>query len=82
MADEAVSRDLSDVRGLWTVTPARVLETGSVCAKLWVRLAGGSSQLDLILAVSANRDAVDVEACLLWNERAARLANAVGACAV
>jgi alpha-mannosidase len=48
-------------------------EIGPERAALWVRLAGGDSRLDLTLTLSRGRDAVDVRARVLWNERAARL---------
>ncbi|BDI34205.1 hypothetical protein CCAX7_62560 [Capsulimonas corticalis] len=73
MGENPESLSLSDVRETWTVTHCRVLESGPERAKLWVRLAGGSSRLDFTFSVSHGRDAVDVAARLLWNERSARL---------
>ena len=57
----------------WRVESAEVIEDGALRSALWVRLAGERSWLELVLRVAACRDAIDCEARLLWNERAARL---------
>ena len=57
----------------WRVERAEVVEQGPLRAALWVRLAGERSWLELTFRLFAGRDAIDCEARLLWNERAARL---------
>jgi alpha-mannosidase len=64
---------LNDVRHLWRIEQTQVLETGPIRSALWVRLSGGHSTLDLTFSLTAGRDAVDVAARLLWDERSARL---------
>ena len=71
--DEPDSLHLMTVRHAWKVTAVETLESGPLRAALWVRLTGGSSQLDLCLRLARGRDAIDVEARLLWNETRARL---------
>jgi len=71
--DEPDSMHLLTVRHAWKVTAVETLESGPLRAALWVRLAGGKSQLDLFLRLAKDRDAIDVEARLLWNETRARL---------
>jgi len=73
MAEEPESLDLSAVIDSWRVTAVRNLEAGPERATLWVRMEGGRSRLDLKLSLSRRREAVDVDARLLWNERSARL---------
>ena len=70
---EADSSHLMDVRHTWKVAAVETLERGPLRAALWVRLTGGSSELDLTFRLSADRNAIDVEARLLWNETRARL---------
>ena len=57
----------------WRVERAEVVENGPLRAALWVRLAGERSWLELTFRLFAGRDAIDCDARLLWNERAARL---------
>ncbi len=71
--DEADGLHLLKIRQAWTVTGVEVVERGPLRAGLWVRLAGGSSSLDLFFRLTEGRDAIDVEARLLWNETRARL---------
>jgi len=65
--------NLSEVRHNWTVTQVEIVEPGPERAALRVRLEGGASRLDLTVALSRKRGAVDVAARLFWNERSARL---------
>jgi len=71
--DEPDSLHLLTVRHHWKITAVETLERGPLRAALWVRLEGGKSQLDLIFRVTQGRDAIDVEARLLWHETRARL---------
>lgn len=73
MSEEPESVDLRQERHRWKVKRVQVLEKGPVRAVLAVRLAGGHSEMDLEFSLYAGRDAVDVSARLLWNERSARL---------
>jgi alpha-mannosidase len=73
MAEEPESLDLSTVAATWRVTGVHTLESGPERAMLWVRLEGGRSRLELRLAVSRGRAAIDAEARLFWNERSSRL---------
>ncbi|MCC7350980.1 MAG: alpha-mannosidase [Phycisphaerales bacterium] len=73
MAEEKESVDLSTVRHRWKVTKTATLETGPLRSALWVRMGGGNSWLELTFMVYAGRDAVDVAARVLWNERSARM---------
>jgi alpha-mannosidase len=73
MGEEPESLELSTLRERWTVQRVETLESGPERASLWVRLAGGRSWCDLTFRLYAGRDAVDVDARVLWNERAARL---------
>ncbi len=72
--DEApVSLDLQTVRHRWMVTTTHVLEPGPLRGRLWVRLEGGSSRIDLTFTVDDGEGSVGVDARVLWNESAARL---------
>jgi alpha-mannosidase len=73
MAEEPDSLDLSTVRCTWAVTQAQTLDVGPELARLWVRLEGGSSRLDLTFSLYRGEEKVEVAARLFWNERAARL---------
>lgn len=73
MDEEPESVDISRVVETWNVADCRVFETGPWRAALWVRLAGKRSHIDLTFRLSAGRDAVDVQARVLWNEPARRL---------
>ena len=72
-SDSPRQYDESVPPAVWTVERAEVVERGPFRAALLVRLAGERSWLELTFRLTAGRDAVDVEARLLWNERAARL---------
>ena len=70
---EADSSHLMQVRHTWKIAAVEILERGPLRAAIWVRLTGGNSELDLTLQLAADRNAIDVEARLLWNEPRARL---------
>ena len=59
----------------WTIDRVEVTESGPVRAALFVRLAapGAASWITLTFKLAAGRDAVDVDARILWNERGRRL---------
>ena len=71
--EEPESCDLSKVRDTWKVTAAETLECGPERFVLGVKLAVGHSELELRLSLWRGRNAVDVAARILWNERSARL---------
>jgi alpha-mannosidase len=73
MLEEPDSIRLTDKRETWEITEVELLESGPERAKLWVRLAGKKSRIDLSFSVSRGRPAVDVEARVFWAERSARL---------
>lgn len=57
----------------WKITDIATVESGPERAALWVRFAGKHSWLGLTVSLCAGREAVDVSARLLWNERGKRL---------
>ena len=71
--DHGEDTNLSKERERWRVTDVEIVERGPERALLWVRLAGWRSHLELSFYLYRGREAVDVAARLLWNERAARL---------
>ncbi|MEI8388236.1 MAG: glycoside hydrolase family 38 C-terminal domain-containing protein, partial [Verrucomicrobiota bacterium] len=73
MIEEPDAIRLETVRERWKVTNVEVLERGPQRATLWVRLAGKRSRLDLSISLSHEREAVDVQARVFWDERSARL---------
>lgn len=73
MEEEKESFCLKDVREEWSVTAVELLEKGPERATLWVRLAGAKSRIDLSFSLLRGRQAVDVAARVLWDERSARL---------
>ncbi|HZZ41408.1 MAG TPA: glycoside hydrolase family 38 C-terminal domain-containing protein, partial [Tepidisphaeraceae bacterium] len=73
MAEEPESLSLSTVRDEWVVAKTELVEAGPLRGMLWVRMEGGKSSMELTCSVSRGRDAVDVSARVLWNERSARL---------
>ncbi len=71
--DAARQYDESTPPVAWKVAHAEVTEGGPLRSALFVRLAGERSWLELTFRLAAGRDAIDCEARILWNERAARL---------
>lgn len=71
--EEPESLLINTLREKWTITGMKVLESGPERAKLWVRFSGKKSRLDLFFSLCREREAVDVDARLLWDERCARL---------
>ena len=72
-SDAPLQYDPSVEPETWTVDQIEVVESGPIRASLFVRLAGKRSWLALTFRLVQGREAVDVDARLLWNERAARL---------
>lgn len=78
--DEApVSLDLQDIRHSWTVTASKVLEAGPLRGRLWVRLEGGASRMDLTFTLDDASHFLGVQARVLWNESSARLKMSIDA---
>lgn len=73
MLEEPASLHLNTVRERWKISAVEVLELGPHRASLWVRLAGKKSRIDLTISLSQQREAVDIQARVLWDERSARL---------
>jgi alpha-mannosidase len=73
MAEEPESLDLSTVRHQWRISEVQNLESGPIRSKMWVKMDAGNSRLELTISVTRGRDAVDVSARVLWDERSARL---------
>jgi alpha-mannosidase len=73
MSEEPASFLLNQVREHWTITEVELLEKGPERAALWVRFAGKKSRIDLTFHVSRDRDAVDISARVLFDDRSARL---------
>lgn len=72
-SDSPLQYDPSIEPETWRVDQIEVTETGPLRAALFVRLAGAHSWIALTLKLVHGRDAIDIDARLLWNERAARL---------
>ncbi|MFA4945289.1 MAG: glycoside hydrolase family 38 C-terminal domain-containing protein [Lentisphaeria bacterium] len=72
-SDAEESQSLSTVLERWRVTQVETIERGPERAALWVQLAGERSRIELTFQLCRGRDAVDVTARVLWNERQARL---------
>ena len=73
MSEEPASIFLKEIRERWTITNVELLEKGPERAALWVRFAGKKSRIDLTFHVSRDRDAVDVSARVLLDDRSARI---------
>jgi alpha-mannosidase len=73
MSEEPASILLKEIRERWTITDVELLEKGPERAALWVRFAGKKSRIDLTFHVSRERDAVDVSARVLLDDRSSRL---------
>ena len=73
MGEEPASFLLKKAREHWKITEVELLEEGPERAALWVRFAGKKSRIDLTFHVSRDRDAVDVSARVLIDDRSARL---------
>ena len=73
MLEEKESWNLTSIRERWKVIAVENLETGPERGKLWVRLAGAKSRIDLAFSLTRDREAVDVAARVMWDDRSARL---------
>jgi alpha-mannosidase len=73
MSEEPDSLMLKQVREHWKITEVELLEKGPERAALWVRFAGKKSRIDLTFHVSRDRDAIDISARVLLDDRSARL---------
>jgi alpha-mannosidase len=73
MSEEPDSFLLKKVREHWKITEVELLEKGPERAALWVRFSGKKSRIDLTFHVSRDRDAVDISARVLLDDRSARL---------
>ena len=57
----------------WTISNLRMQENGPERASMWVELSGSKSRLELTIQLYRDRDAVDFQTRIIWNDRAARL---------
>jgi alpha-mannosidase len=73
MSEEPASIFLKEIRERWTITDVELMEKGPERAALWVRFAGKKSRIDLTFHICRERDAVDVSARVLIDDRSARL---------
>jgi alpha-mannosidase len=73
MDESEKSLALKTVREKWKIVAAEPVENGPHRGALWVRLAGRRSWIELTFSVTREREAVDISARVLWNERSARL---------
>lgn len=73
MGEQRDSTHLNTVRETWRIVKVETVESGPERASLWVRLAGRRSWIELTFMLYRDRDAVDVDAHALLNERAVRL---------
>ncbi len=62
-----------ELREQWTITEVKVLEKGPLRAALWVQMAGAKSKIELILRLSADREALDISTRISWLDRSRRL---------
>lgn len=73
MDEDKASWDLRTILETWKVTHVEILEKGPIRATLFVRIGGRKSRLELTIHLYADRDAIDVAARVLFDERCARL---------
>lgn len=73
--DEPGSADLQETIEYWRIDQTRVLESGPLLARLWVRFtnAARSSRMDLTARIQPGDHPVEWEARLLWTEVGQRL---------
>ena len=71
--EQAESLALSDIRERLAITACELLEAGPERGKLWVRFSGARSRMDLTFSLCREREAVDVQARIFWDEPRARL---------
>lgn len=73
MEEETESFKLTRLLERWKITQVEMRETGPERATLWARITGQRSRIDLAISLYRNRDAVDVSARVMFDERGARL---------
>ncbi len=78
--NEPEAQDINKLREVWRITDVKTLEKGPLRAALWIRFEGGKSWLEMTLSLGAEREAVDVSARMLLDERAARVKFLMPAC--
>lgn len=73
--DEPGSDDLQETIEDWKITHARVLESGPLLSRLWVRLSGKSrcGEADLEFTLRKHSPHVELTGRLFWNQPGARL---------
>jgi alpha-mannosidase len=73
MDEDPLARTLSNAIEKWKITAVETLESGPHRGALWVKLSGKNSRIELTCSLTRQREAVDLAARVLWNERSARL---------
>jgi len=73
MSEDPHGMKINQVLETWVVKQIQALERGPQRGTVWLRLAGRHSWMDLTISLDQGRDAVDVSARILWNERSSRL---------
>lgn len=74
MSDNPNGMLLKKILDRWKVRKMRILENGPYRAMMWLRLSGNTrSWMELKISLCQERDAVDIFARVLWNERSSRL---------
>lgn len=73
LQEEPESFLLANVREVFRITDARVLEKGAELARLWVRFSGKKSRLDLTFTLHAGRDAIDICGRAFLDDRSCRM---------
>ncbi len=73
MAEDPTGLHLKNVLETWRVEKLAVLDRGPLRGSMWVRLSGRRSWMELTIALDHDRDAADIAARVLWNERSSRL---------
>jgi alpha-mannosidase len=71
--EEPESHDLSKVLHRWAIVETSVLERGPLRSSLWVRLEGGDSRCEFTVQLHHNRDAVNFQVRLFFDEKKARV---------
>ena len=62
---------------IWKITNLRIQENGPERVSLWIEFSGRNSKIQLTVRLCRNRDAVDCQARIIWNDRAVRLKMAM-----
>jgi len=73
MSEDPEGMKLDQILETWVIKQIQTIERGPERGTVWLRLGGQRSWMDLTISLDQGRDAVDVSARVLWNERSSRL---------